>query len=116
MTRRPNAWLLCALIAAMPAGAHTALESSSPASGSILTGSPPSITLNFIEPTRLISVAIAAEPASRRLPFEPSGSATTFTVNAPALLPGRNEVQWRALSQDGHVVEGSIILVVRPGR
>jgi methionine-rich copper-binding protein CopC len=116
MTRMRLAGLLLALMISLPAGAHTALDSSSPASGSILASSPERITLNFIEPTRLVSVTLATAGESRRLTFEPGGSSTTFTIAAPALASGRNEVQWRALSQDGHVVEGSLILVVRPSR
>lgn len=99
-----------------PAAAHTTLERSSPASGSVLTQSPAQLTLTFGEPTRLTSVAVATASGERRLDFAPSGSATTFTVVSPQLAAGRNEVRWRALSRDGHPVEGSIIIVVRPAQ
>ena len=116
MTRRSCTLPCTALLVAMSAAAHTALDSSSPASGSILAESPDTITLNFSEPTRLVSVLRAAPTESVRLSFVPAASATTFTIVSPALAPGRNEVQWHALSLDGHVVDGSIILVVRPSR
>jgi methionine-rich copper-binding protein CopC len=96
------------------AQAHTSLESSAPASGSILTQSPEQIVLTFHEAARLTSIAVALPNGERRLQFTPSGSATTFTAVSPNLPVGRNEVRWRALSADGHVVDGSIIIVVRP--
>lgn len=110
---------IAALVAACllwgaPAMAHTTLERTSPASGSVLAESPSQLTLTFGESTRLTSVAVATASGERRLDFTPSGSATTFTVAAPVLAAGRNEVRWRALSRDGHPVEGSIIIVVRP--
>lgn len=72
--------------------------------------------LNFIESTRLTSVQLISAAEPRQLTFEPIGSAVSFTLPAPTLAPGRNEIQWRALSLDGHVVEGSIIIVVRADR
>ncbi len=102
------------LLAAIPAFAHTTLTSSVPASGSILPQSPERVTLSFGELTRLTSVVVTTSGGERRLAFEPTGAALEFHVGAPALANGRNELQWRALSRDGHVVSGSIILVVRP--
>lgn len=115
-------WLklsLAALIVMMPLGsvqAHTALQGSNPASGSVLTESPPALTLTFIEPTRLTSLILATSAGEKRLTFTPSGSARSFTSQKPALMRGRNEIRWRALSQDGHVVEGSLIIVLRAPR
>ncbi len=106
--------LLALLMMTGPAAAHTTLQSTSPASGAVLTRSPEQVTMTFGEPTRLTSVALVTASSERRLSFTPSGSATTFTITAPALVAGRNELRWRALSRDGHPVEGSIILVVRP--
>lgn len=93
--------------------AHTALRSSSPESGSVLTEAPPALTLTFIEPTRLTSLVLVTSAGETRLAFTPSGSARSFTSPRPAFTRGRNEIRWRALSQDGHVVEGSLIVVLR---
>lgn len=106
--------LLALLMMTGQAAAHTTLQSTSPVSGAVLTQSPEQVTMTFGEPTRLTSVALVTTSSERRLSFTPSGSATTFTIAAPALVVGRNELRWRALSRDGHPVEGSIILVVRP--
>lgn len=93
--------------------AHTALKGCNPASGSVLMQSPPVLTLTFLQPTRLTSLVLVSASGERRLPFTPKGGALTFSTAKPALTRGRNEIRWRALSQDGHVVEGSIILVLR---
>lgn len=108
--------LLAALLLIAPGAAlqaHSALQGSSPASGSVLTRSPAAVTLTFNEPTRLTSLVLVTTDGKRRLAFAPTRSARSFTTRAPRLALGRNEIRWRALSQDGHVVEGSIIIVLR---
>lgn len=104
-----------ALFLAIPASvqAHTALRSSDPVSGSVLTQSPPVLTLTFQEVASLTSLTLVNTDGERNLPFTPSGSALTFEASKPEFIRGRNEVRWRALSRDGHVIEGSIILVMR---
>lgn len=115
--------LLLAALSPFGAFAHSTLKRTEPASGSVLTASPPSVVLEFNETVRLTSVvAVAADQSERKLAFEPAGSATLFTVAEPALGPGRNEVRWKALSKDGHPVSGTVILVLKkdgaatPGR
>lgn len=94
---------------------HSTLKKTSPASGSVLAASPEKISIEFNEAARLTAVVAAgADGSERRLKFEPENSATLFTVLAPQLAPGRNEVRWTALSKDGHVIKGTIILVVKP--
>lgn len=113
---RPLAAALLAVLCLWPgaAFAHSALKRSEPASGSVLAASPPSVVLVFGEEARLTSVVAVAEGQSeRKLAFAPEGSATSFTVAEPALSPGRNEIRWKALSQDGHPVSGTVVLVIR---
>lgn len=93
--------------------AHTTLQSSTPASGSVLTASPPALTLTFADPLQVTAITLVAASGERSLAFRPGGSARSFTVQRPRLELGRNEVRWRALSRDGHVMEGSIIIVLR---
>ncbi len=104
--------MLLALSAVASLQAHTSLRSSSPASGSVLTQSPNELTLTFLEPARLTSLVLVTAAGERKLPFK-SGSALTFRSAKPALSRGRNEVRWTALSRDGHVIQGSIIIVLR---
>lgn len=101
---------------ATPAMAHSTVKSTTPVSGTIMTVSPPEVVIDFSEPARLTSV-ILIEPGmpDRKLDFTPGGMARTFTMPAPNLVSGRNEIRWKALSKDGHPIEGSIIVVIRSG-
>ena len=104
---------LAALAVPAAVEAHTALRASIPPSGSVLTQSPPVLTLTFLDPASLTSLTLVTAAGERRLTFTPTGSALTFSAPKPSLVRGRNEVRWKALSRDGHVVEGSIIVVLR---
>jgi copper resistance protein C len=96
-----------------PAVAHTKVASTTPASGSVLTRSPEAVEITFTDAARLTSVVVLdAAKNERRLAFAPTGSALAFTVEEPQLERGRNEIRWKALSQDGHVISGSLIFVV----
>lgn len=103
-------------LAAAPALAHSTVKSTVPVSGSILPASPAEITINFNEAARVTSfVLVAPGVPERKLEFMPSGSSTSFMVHDPKLATGRNELKWKALSKDGHPIEGSIIVVIKPG-
>ncbi len=103
-------------LAATPALAHSTVKNTVPASGSILPASPGEITINFNEAARITSIIlIAPGQPERKLDVMPSGSSTSFMVHDPKLATGRNEIKWKALSKDGHPIEGSIIIVIKPG-
>lgn len=94
--------------------AHTTVIGTSPKVGS-LEQSPPFIEISFRDPVRLTSVvAVEAGKPGRKLEFTPAESAAKFKVIDPKLGPGRAEIQWKALSKDGHVISGSLIFVIGP--
>ena len=94
--------------------AHTSLKTSLPESGSILDASPESVTLEFVKPVRLTQLRLeSANTEERKLDFTPSSVSAEFVASAPNLGPGRNAIHWTALSPDGHVIEGTIILVLQ---
>ena len=96
--------------------AHTS-ATTSPKSGAVLTQSPPTIEIKFEHEASLTSVVVVeAGKPERKLEFSPKGSGKLFTVANANLANGRSEIQWKALSKDGHVVSGSIILVVNPAQ
>ncbi|HEY7643161.1 MAG TPA: copper resistance CopC family protein [Steroidobacteraceae bacterium] len=109
---RTGAALLLSLATLVPvfqAAAHTTLESSSPPSGATLDQSPPVIEMKFHHPVSLTSVVVVdAGKTERKLEFAPHASAAEFKVSNPQLAAGHNEIKWKALSQDGHVVSGSL--------
>ncbi len=110
------ALLVIGLSHAAPAYAHSKTQSVTPASGSILPSSPEEIVVTFNETARMTSAVVVSDGArDRKLEITPSGSAQSFTIQSPELGEGRNEIEWKALSKDGHVVSGSIIIVIDPG-
>jgi methionine-rich copper-binding protein CopC len=94
--------------------AHTT-ATTSPKSGAVLTQSPPAIEIKFEHDASLTSVAvIETGKPDRKLDFAPTATAKVFSVANPNLNAGRNEIHWKALSKDGHVVSGKLILVIDP--
>ena len=95
--------------------AHTTVEKATPASGAVLDRSPPSIEVRFRHSVQVTSVIVVdAGGAERKLKFEPTGSTSVITIADPALHTGRNEVRWKALSKDGHVIGGTLSYTVKP--
>lgn len=108
-------WALAMSVISMTALAHSTVKGTVPASGSILTASPPEVVINFNEPARMVSVSVVRlGSAERKLQFVPMAESASFTIAAPQLAGGRNEIKWRALSKDGHPISGSLIIVVKP--
>jgi methionine-rich copper-binding protein CopC len=98
---------------------HTALKSSIPAKGSIVT-TPKTVTLVFTEPVNVnlttIAITLADSSAVESL-VVPKGAAAA-TVVAPvtaALKPGKYLIKWKTASDDGHVVRGVFAFAVKAG-
>ncbi|MES9537025.1 MULTISPECIES: copper resistance CopC family protein [unclassified Actinomadura] len=107
--------VLAAVLAttAVPASAHTALASASPAKGSAVA--PPSqIVLTYTDPVRLPRVVVT--DASRKQYQAGSAQAVdnkvTQAVNGK-LPNGEYTVGWRVVASDGHPVEGTYTFTVR---
>jgi copper resistance protein C len=108
--------VIALLSTAFAAGAHTPIKSAKPANKAVLDASPPSIEMTFEHAVQMTSVSVVAEKAAeRKLTFVPATSSTVFTVENPALVTGHNEIRWKALSKDGHVVTGKLTYVIKPG-
>jgi copper resistance protein C len=103
------------LAVCLGAAAHTAVKGAKPADGATLDSSPASIEITFEHPVQMTSISVVAEKAAeRKVTFTPTTAATTFTVDKPALTAGHNEVHWKALSKDGHVVTGKLTYTIKP--
>jgi methionine-rich copper-binding protein CopC len=94
---------------AVTAGAHAHLVKSSPADGAVITTSPANLMLNLSEPARLTALSIqkGSEPKQDLKPL-PTTAAQQISVPLPPLTPGTYLVSWRALSDDGHVMPGTL--------
>lgn len=107
--------MLSMLFLSLTVLAHSTVKSTVPANGAVLAASPAEVVINFNAPARLTSVVVAAaDGAEHKLQFKPSGEADSFTIADPQLANGRNEIKWRALSKDGHPINGTIVIVVKP--
>jgi methionine-rich copper-binding protein CopC len=100
---------------AVPASAHAHLQKSSPAEGSVLTTSPSSIVLNFSEAARLTALSIQrGDDAKQDLKPLPTTAAQQISVPLPPLKPGAYSLTWRVLSDDGHMMSGTLHFTLTP--
>lgn len=103
------------LLAAVPTGvrAHATLLSSAPASGAILDQSPGRVVLSFNEPTGLLAARLITPDGTVHDLTEFSASGTTLTIIVPDNLPqGTSVLSWRAASEDGHPIAGTVLFSV----
>ncbi len=102
---------------AATASAHAHLQKASPADGSVVTTSPSRIVLNFSEAARLTAASIQKgdEPRQRLKPL-PAAAARQISVPLPQLTPGSYSVTWRVVSEDGHVMSGTLRFTLAPDR
>jgi copper resistance protein C len=106
---------LLALVSALAANAHTTMESSDPPNGAVLEQSPPTIEMRFKHPVQMTSIVVLeADKSERKLAFAPTAGAALITIDKPGLHAGRNEIRWKALSKDGHVIDGTLVYVIKP--
>ncbi|MEL6226628.1 MAG: copper resistance CopC family protein [Pseudomonadota bacterium] len=93
---------------ALPAAAHSPVESTTPVDDSIVASAPETISMVFGKPVMLTKVRLENGGQTTDLDLAGSkGFATEFALPAGAELSGPCTVEWRALAQDGHVMKGS---------
>lgn len=102
---------------AVAASAHAHLEKSSPAEGSTVTTAPAQVVLEFSEAVRLTALSIAKgdEPKQALKPL-PATAAPRVAVALPPLTTGMYSLAWRVLSDDGHMMAGTLHFAVAAER
>lgn len=97
--------------------AHTHLVSSVPADKAELTAAPKETTLRFAEPVVLTAAKLESSDGTKTIlkPL-PAAAVKEAHIPLPTLAPGRYTLQWRATSDDGHVMSGAISFVVNPAK
>ncbi|MEA2684368.1 MAG: copper transport protein [Chloroflexota bacterium] len=101
--------VIASVLAASPALAHASVTNGSPAAHSQLSGSPPYVDLRFssrVVGAALVQVHDASGQAVRSGPTELLDGGLRMRARIPALRAGDYVVDWRALSQDGHLSLG----------
>jgi len=102
------------LFLAPPAHAHDELVSSNPADGAVLEAAPSEIELVFSsELMDLGNQVIVEDAAGNNLAeSEPVLTRETLVQAVPALDAGDYQVNWRAVSGDGHPITGTFSFTV----
>lgn len=99
-----------ALSGGTAAFAHDELVGSTPENGEVLETSPAEVSLQFSND--IIEVGTAIEVVDHHGEDvevgEPVIDGPTVTATLPADLSGEYQVRWRAVSSDGHPIEGTI--------
>ena len=105
---------LAALGFAGVAAAHAHLQNSAPANHSALAVAPTQVTLNFHEAVQLTALSVQAGSAKpQKLGPLPSETSKTFKLPLPSLDTGAYVITWRAVSEDRHVMSGTIAFTVQ---
>jgi len=106
---------LALVMFAVIASAHAHLQKSSPADGSVITTTPSKLLLSFSEAARLTALSIQKgnEPRQSLKPL-PSTAAPQISVPLPQLTPGTYSVNWRVVSDDGHMMSGTLHFTLAP--
>jgi len=107
---------LIAVLIASPAQAHSELRGSEPASGAVLVASPDRVALRFNERVTVTTLRLR-NARSDIIALELVGGLEAAQekigrVRAP-LVPGAYDIDWAALSADGHPIGGRIRFVIQ---
>ncbi len=99
-----------------PGEAHSKGPKIAPAHGSELVEAPEALRFAFAKPVRLTAVRLYdAEDSEIELPGKRSiKPVKTRRIALPPLEAGAYRVQWRALSADGHPVDGEFSFTIVP--
>lgn len=104
------ACLMALCLSSSPAIAHTPLTASQPAAGAQLAAAPESLLLEFGGQVNLLRLKLSHEAEGEiTVDFKPSRqTAQQFSVPLPELKAGNYSLQWAAIGEDGHMVQGTI--------
>jgi methionine-rich copper-binding protein CopC len=102
---------LAMVVLALPliAAAHAQLVQSTPANDSVLAQAPTSLMLLFNEPVRLTALSLQKDDQPpQKISGLPSAASARWLTAAPLLAPGSYTLSYRVVSDDSHILSGSI--------
>ena len=102
-------------LAATPALPHSRVDTTMPADGAVLEQAPAQVVLTFANGLRLTKVLLSHNdgPEIELDPGSQTGFATRFELAIEDRGSGRYRIEWRGLSDDGHVMKNSLEFRVR---
>lgn len=97
------------LLLVAPALGHSYLNNSNPKNGETLEQAPRQVTLTFSEAVRDTGLGVTAKGPQGGFPLDATAAAKEVIADWPGeSTPGSYTVSYRAVSIDGHVMNGSI--------
>lgn len=101
---------LALLAAAGLAQAHAHLHESQPANNATLSTAPTAVSLKFSEAVQVTALTLKrdGDPLTRKLEPLPKAASADVSVPLPALKSGDYTVTYRVLSDDGHLMSGTV--------
>ena len=89
--------------------AHSNVSKSDPENGAQLSAAPKRLEVSFSKPTRVIKASITHdEKGQEKLVLSTKEPTTIISFTPTPKNVGNYVVKWRALSEDGHVLKGSL--------
>lgn len=110
---------LAALLGAVPAQAHDALASTSPTDGQTISTNPGQVSITLTNPPTTgipgSNILTVTAPDGHVISSgEVTVDGTTLSTAAEIDHDGKHTVQWRAVSADGHPIEGTFSFTYTP--
>ena len=108
--------IAAALLAlASVAQAHTHLKEATPADKSVVNTAPASVVLKFSEAAKVTALTLHKNgEADQKLTASPATASAQVTAALPTLSPGQYSVDWRVVSDDGHIMSGKLSFTFDP--
>jgi len=110
---------LAAFLGAAPAQAHDALASTSPTDGQTITANPGKVSITLTKPPNTgvpgaTILTVTAPDGHAVSNGEVTVEGSTLSTDADIDDDGKHIVQWRAVSADGHPIEGTFSFTYTP--
>jgi methionine-rich copper-binding protein CopC len=107
-----NLLLAAALVPGL-ALAHAHLLMTVPVDHSAILAMPAQVTLQFTEAVRITALSIEKKGGKDKVVLKvPADAKATIHADAPTLKAGAYLLNWRGLSDDGHVTNGTVHFTV----
>lgn len=119
MNTMKSCWIAALALLPLAAQGHAKLTRATPSEGSTVAVAPTLVALGFNEAATLTALSIQKEgdKAPQKLGPLPKAPAAQFTVALPKLTPGSYVVRYRVLSDDSHVMAGTLkFTLAAPGK
>ena len=103
------------LALAATAQAHTHLKEATPADKSVVNAAPANVVLKFSEAAKVTALTLHKDgEADQKLTASPATASEQVTAALPNLSPGKYSVDWRVVSDDGHIMSGKLSFTFDP--